>query len=87
MLISIKKTIKKIFIIKRVFLLFLIAFLTIAAESKKNFENQIPLEPLNLNNASNSNIDFMCYNMCKETTKGLNILELEKFCRKQCPLK
>ena len=42
--------------------------------------------PLKQDASNNFQIDFMCYNMCKETTKGLNILELEadqlsEYCR------
>ncbi len=41
----------------------------------------------NLNQANDLGIDFMCYNMCKDTTKGMSINQLEKFCKLQCPLK
>ena len=41
----------------------------------------------NLNQANDLGIDFMCFNMCKDTTKGMSLNQLEKFCKLQCPLK
>ena len=41
----------------------------------------------NLNQANDLGIDFMCYNMCKDTTKGMSLSQLDKFCKLQCPLK
>jgi len=41
----------------------------------------------NLNQANDLGIDFMCYNMCKDTTKGMSLNQLDKFCKLQCPLK
>ena len=67
-------------------LFLLIISIFILAQKKKEFnvdENIINT----LNDANEAKIDFMCYNMCKETTKGMNIIQIEKFCRKQCPLK
>ena len=41
----------------------------------------------NLNQANELGVDFMCYNMCKDTTKGMSINQLDKFCKLQCPIK
>ena len=41
----------------------------------------------NLNQANDLGIDFMCYNMSKDTTKGMSLNQLDKFCKLQCPLK
>ena len=41
----------------------------------------------NLNQANDLGIDFMCYNMCKDTAKGMSLNQLDKFCKLQCPLK
>jgi len=31
------------------------------------------------------NIDFSCYNMCMDTTRGMKLSQLESFCKSQCP--
>ena len=41
----------------------------------------------NLNQANELGVDFMCYNMCKDTTKGMSLNQLDKFCRLQCTIK
>ena len=41
----------------------------------------------NLNQANDLGIDFMCYNMSKDSTKGMSLNQLDKFCKLQCPLK
>ena len=41
----------------------------------------------NLNQANELGVDFMCYNMCKDTTKGMSLNQLDKFCKLQCPIK
>ena len=41
----------------------------------------------NLNQANDLGIDFKCYNMCKDTTKGMSLNQLDKFCKLQCPIK
>jgi len=33
------------------------------------------------------NLDFTCYNMCLDTTKGMKLSQLETFCKIQCPSK
>ena len=71
--------------LNKILLITLLSTFILALDEKSYYDNDNLIK--NLNDANQSNIDFMCYNMCKETTKGLNILELEKFCRKQCPLK
>ena len=41
----------------------------------------------NLNQANELGVDFMCYNMCRDTTKGMSLNQLDKFCKLQCPIK
>ena len=41
----------------------------------------------NFNQANELGVDFMCYNMCKDTTKGMSLNQLDKFCKLQCPIK
>lgn len=50
-------------------------------------ENSNFMQKQNLNKANELNIDFVCYNMCKDSTKGMSLNQLEKFCKLQCPLK
>ena len=71
--------------LNKILLITLLSTFILALDEKSAYDNDNIIKTLN--DANKSNIDFMCYNMCKETTKGMNILELEKFCRKQCPLK
>ena len=35
---------------------------------------------------SQSNLDFTCYNMCMDATKGMKLSQLESFCKLQCPV-
>ena len=35
---------------------------------------------------SQSNLDFTCYNMCLQATKGMKLSQLESFCKLQCPV-
>ena len=71
----------------KVFVILTIAVFTLALDKNLSENDENLVEPLNQDISNNFQIDFMCYNMCKETTKGLNILELDRFCKKQCPLK
>ena len=71
----------------KVFVILTIAVFTLALDKNLSENDENLVEPLNQDTSNNFQIDFMCYNMCKETTKGLNILELDRFCKKQCPLK
>ncbi len=71
----------------KVFVILTIAVFTLALDKNLSENDDNLVEPLNQDTSNNFQIDFMCYNMCKETTKGLNILELDRFCKKQCPLK
>ena len=32
------------------------------------------------------NLDFTCYNMCMDSTKGMKLSQLEAFCKLQCPV-
>ena len=32
------------------------------------------------------NLDFTCYNMCMDSTKGMKLSQLEAFCKLQCQL-
>ena len=73
------------FKLNKILLITLLSIFILALDEKSAYDNDNIIKTLN--DVNKSNIDFMCYNMCKETTKGMNILELEKFCRKQCPLK
>ena len=73
------------FKLNKILFITLLSIFILALDEKSAYDNDNIIKTLN--DANKSNIDFMCYNMCKETTKGMNILELEKFCRKQCPLK
>ena len=41
----------------------------------------------NLNQANELGVDFMCYNMCRDTTKGMSLNQLDNFCKLQCPIK
>ena len=34
----------------------------------------------------NINIDFGCFNICKDSVKGMSISLVESFCRKQCKM-
>ena len=34
----------------------------------------------------NINIDFGCFNRCKDSVKGMSIALVESFCRKQCKM-
>ena len=71
----------------KVFVILTIAVFTLALDKNLSENDENLVEPLKQDASNNFQIDFMCYNMCKETTKGLNILELDRFCKKQCPLK
>ena len=35
---------------------------------------------------SQLNLDFTCYNMCMDSTKGMKLSQLESFCKLQCPV-
>ena len=35
---------------------------------------------------SQLNLDFTCYNMCLDSTKGMKLSQLEAFCKLQCPV-
>ena len=74
------------FKLNKILLIILLSIFTLALDEKSINDNDNFMEKT-LNDAKELNIDFMCYNMCKDTTKGMNILELEKFCKMQCPLK
>tara|TARA_B100000989_G_scaffold142458_1_gene106084 strand:- start:148 stop:393 length:246 start_codon:yes stop_codon:yes gene_type:complete len=77
----------KTFKLLKIIAILLIAVLILALDKNSNQTNENFVEPLNkVIESNNFKIDFMCYNMCKETTRGLNILELDRFCKKQCPL-
>ena len=71
--------------LNKILLILLLSIFSLALDDKNLIDNDDLIQTLN--DAKELNIDFMCYNMCKDTTKGMNILELEKFCRMQCPLK
>ena len=77
----------KTFKLLKIIAILLIAVLILALDKNSNQTNENFVEPLNkVIESNNFKIDFMCYNICKETTRGLNILELDRFCKKQCPL-
>ena len=72
----------------KVLTILMMATLILALDNKSKDINENNIIPLNQAiDSSNLKIDFMCYNMCKETTKGLNVLELDIFCKKQCSIK
>ena len=71
--------------LNKILLILLLSIFSLALDDKNLIDNDDLIQTLN--DAKELNIDFMCYNMCKDTTKGMNILELEKICRMQCPLK
>ena len=71
--------------LNKILLILLLSIFSLALDDKNLIDNDDLIQTLN--DAKELNIDFMCYNMCKDTTKGMNILELEKFCKMQCPLK
>ena len=67
-----------------IFIIFLSGCKTIKETDE---ENSNFMQKQNLNKANELNIDFVCYNMCKDSTKGMSLNQLEKFCKLQCPLK
>ena len=76
------------FKLNKILLIILLSIFTLALDEKSiNDNDNDNFMEKTLNDAKELNIDFMCYNMCKDTTKGMNILELEQFCRRQCPLR
>ena len=64
--------------LNKILLILLLSIFSLALDDKNLIDNDDLIQTLN--DAKELNIDFMCYNMCKDTTKGMNILELEKFC-------
>ena len=77
---------KNIHITKFIIPVSLIILLT-GCETTKSIQDDNSNLIQSLNQANDLGIDFMCYNMCKDTTKGMSINQLEKFCKLQCPLK
>ena len=57
--------------IKILFVLSLLGFFLISCNTKK-----LPNKEMS--------IDFECYNLCIDATKGMTITELKSFCKLQC---
>ena len=58
--------------LNKILLITLLSTFILALDEKSYYDNDNLIK--NLNDANQSNIDLMCYNTCKETTKELNIL-------------
>ena len=78
--------IKQIIGIKSIQIIIFIVLLS-GCETIKSMQDDNTSLIQNLNQANDLGIDFMCFNMCKDTTKGMSLNQLEKFCKLQCPLK
>ena len=74
-------------LITKFFISLALIILLSGCETTKSMQDDNSNLIQNLNQANDLGIDFMCYNMCKDTTKGLSLNQLDKFCQSQCPLK
>ena len=73
------------FKLNKILFITLLSIFILALDEKSAYYNDNIIKTLN--DANKSNIDFMCYNMCKDTTKGMSLNQLDKFCKLQCPIK
>ena len=74
-------------LITKFFISIALIILLSGCETTKSMQDDNSNLIQNLNQANDLGIDFMCYNMCKDTTKGFSLNQLDKFCKLQCPLK
>tara|TARA_B100001057_G_C22195011_1_gene698482 strand:+ start:145 stop:381 length:237 start_codon:yes stop_codon:yes gene_type:complete len=74
-------------VVSKFLLLILYIVLFSGFETKKPLLNENHHIIQNYNQANELGVDFMCYNMCKDTTRGMSLSQLDKFCKLQCPKK
>ena len=74
-------------LITKFFISLALIILLSGCETTKSMQDDNSNLIQNLNQANDLRIDFMCYNMCKDSTKGMSLNQLDKFCKLQCPLK
>ena len=72
---------------KKILAPIVLIFLLSGCETTKSLQEENSNLIQNLNQANELGVDFMCYNMCKDTTKGMSLNQLDKFCKLQCPTK
>ncbi len=72
---------------KKVILILAMGLILSGCETTKSMQEDNFNLIQNLNQANELGVDFMCYNMCRDTTKGMSLNQLDKFCKLQCPIK
>ncbi len=72
---------------KKVLVILVMGLILSGCETTKSMQEDNFNLIQNLNQANELGVDFMCYNMCRDTTKGMSLNQLDKFCKLQCPIK